>query len=74
MPAIWGPAHGQCITILFYPLWIFADPSITSAVFYGGFTIALAATVVLGTAAATIFFAGTAGYKAYQRVASTMTC
>lgn len=25
MPPIWGPGHGQMITILFYPLWIFCD-------------------------------------------------
>ena len=73
MPAIWGPAHGQWITILFYPLWLFADTSLTTAVFYGGFTIALAATVLLGTAAVTVFYARTAGYKAYQRVANRMT-
>ena len=25
MPPIWGVAHGDLITILFYPLWIFCD-------------------------------------------------
>jgi hypothetical protein len=25
LPPIWGPAHGLWITILFYPLWLFAD-------------------------------------------------
>jgi len=73
MPAIWGPAHGQWITILFYPLWLFADTSITNAVLYGGVAIVLAATVILGTAAATVFFARTVGYKAYLRVADKMT-
>ena len=25
MPAIWGPAHGIWIAIIFYPLWLIAD-------------------------------------------------
>ena len=25
MPPIWGPAHGIWVTILFYPMWLFAD-------------------------------------------------
>lgn len=25
MPAIWGPAHGFWVTILFYPAWLVAD-------------------------------------------------
>jgi hypothetical protein len=32
MPPIWGPAHGLWITILFYPIWIFADDCFVSAV------------------------------------------
>lgn len=73
MPAVWGPAHGQWITILFYPLWIFADSCLLNAVFYGGFTIVLAVTVVLGTAGLMIFFARTVGQKAYLRVAHKTT-
>jgi len=73
MPAVWGPAHGQWITILFYPLWLFADTSITNAVFFGGLTYALAASVVLGTAAVTILFALTIGQKTYARVAHKTT-
>lgn len=69
MPAIWGPAHGQWITILFYPIWIFADNCIVAAVQFGGVTIFLSSLVVLGTAAATLFFARTIGQKAYLRVA-----
>ena len=71
MPAIWGPAHGQWITILFYPLWLFADTALTNAVFYGGFTIVLAITVVLGSAAITIFYGRTAGFLAFRRVADS---
>lgn len=25
LPPIWGPAHGMWPTILFYPIWLFAD-------------------------------------------------
>jgi uncharacterized membrane protein YdbT with pleckstrin-like domain len=74
MPAIWGPAHGQWVTILFYPIWIFADNCIASAVRYGGLlAIVLAAIVVAGTAAVTLLYASTAGRKAYLRVAHKMT-
>ncbi|MDR1359311.1 MAG: hypothetical protein LBJ48_08200 [Coriobacteriales bacterium] len=83
MPAVWGPVHGQWITILFYPLWLFADTSLTNAVIFGGLgsgllstgglATILAATVVLGTAAVTFLYASTAGRKAYLRVAERMT-
>jgi hypothetical protein len=33
MPPIWGPANGIWITILYYPLWLFADN-----LFYEAFT------------------------------------
>lgn len=73
MPAIWGPAHGQWITIFFYPLWLLTDTCLTNAVLYGGVAIALAIPVILGTAAVTLWYACTAGRKAYLRVASRMT-
>ena len=69
MPAVWGPVHGYWIAIVFYPIWVFADISFTNAVFNGGFTIVLAVTVFLGTAAIMIWFAMTAGKRAYLRVA-----
>jgi len=31
LPPIWGPAHGMWATILFYPLWLFADNAIFAA-------------------------------------------
>lgn len=31
LPPIWGPAHGFWVTILFYPLWLFADNSFYAA-------------------------------------------
>ncbi|MDR1088271.1 MAG: hypothetical protein LBL23_03250 [Coriobacteriales bacterium] len=83
MPAVWGPVHGQWITILFYPLWLFADTCLTNAVIFGGLSSGLlstgglatilAATVVLGTAAITFLYASTAGRKAYLRAAERMT-
>lgn len=33
LPPIWGPAHGLWVTILFYPIWLFADN-----MFYVAFT------------------------------------
>lgn len=73
MPAVWGPAHGQWVTIFFYPIWLLADTSLTNAVMHGGFAIVLAAIVILGTAAATVLYARTAGRTAYLRVAHKMT-
>jgi hypothetical protein len=71
MPAVWGPAHGYWVCILFYPLWIFADNCIYSAWSTGHIlAIILAVLVLLGTAAFTIFFARTAGPGAYARVAN----
>ena len=69
MPAVWGPAHGQWLAIIFYPLWIFADTCFCNALLYGGLAIPLAVTVFLGTVAITVFFAATAGKHAYLRVA-----
>ena len=42
MPAIWGPAHGIWIAILYYPLWLLADN-----VLYGAFTNPSTLTIVL---------------------------
>jgi len=69
MPAVWGPVHGYWITIIFYPIWVFADICFTNAVLYGGLAIVLAVPVFLGTAAIMIWFAMTAGKRAYLRVA-----
>ena len=47
LPPIWGPAHGFWVTILFYPLWLFADNS-----FYAAYAerspLAIALAVVVG--------------------------
>lgn len=69
MPCVWGPAHGYWITILYYPLMIFVDSAIRSAVDEGGIAIAISAVMVAATVAVTVFFAKTAGPHAYARVA-----
>lgn len=58
MPPIWGPANGIWITILYYPLWLFADN-----LFYEAFSNPTALSVIFSIivgiilAAVTIVFA-----------------
>ena len=56
LPPIWGPAHGIWPTILFYPIWLFADnmfyaayehPSVISV----SLALVVLVTLVAGTAA-----------------------
>lgn len=78
MPPIWGPANGIWITILYYPLWLFADN-----LFYASFTdpsplsVVFSIIVAVLLAAVTIVFARVSqGYawrarylaRTYQRV------
>lgn len=42
LPPIWGPAHGIWITILWYPIWLFADNT-----FYAAFTERSALSIVV---------------------------
>ena len=53
LPPIWGPAHGIWATILFYPLWLFADN-----VFYAAFSQRTALSIVV---AVLVFASLTAG-------------
>ena len=69
MPALWGPAHGQWFTILFYPLWLILDNLIYGAV-HGQQMVWLAALAVIATAAFTIYYAMRANVHGYIRVAS----
>ena len=58
MPAIWGPAHGFWVCILFYPLYLFIDNLMFAA--YTNpepWTIALAAIAALIMLGVTIAFA-----------------
>ncbi|WP_172136204.1 viscotoxin-A3 [Adlercreutzia sp. ZJ473] len=58
LPPIWGPAHGIWVSILFYPIWLFADNS-----FYAAYanpsvlSIALALVVFISLVAGTVVFA-----------------
>jgi len=69
MPPIWGAGHGQWVTLLFYPLWVFAD-SVFRYAWFGrtpGF-IAGAALMFVLMLGATLFYAFTAQKPAYYRV------
>lgn len=74
MPPIWGAAHGQWMTLLFYPLWVFAD-SVFRDAFYGRSPVFIAAAAVMFVlmAAATVFYAATAQKPAYYRVRGRYT-
>lgn len=58
LPPIWGPAHGFWATILFYPLWLFADN-----MFYAAYespsmlSVVLALVVLAALVAVTVAFA-----------------
>ena len=55
LPPIWGPAHGFWVTILFYPLWLFADNS-----FYAAYsqrtTLSMVLAVVVGVVLVAVTF------------------
>lgn len=71
MPPIWGPANGIWITILYYPLWLFADN-----LFYEAFTnpapLSITFSIVVGVllAVATIIFARVSQGYACERAIS----
>lgn len=58
LPPIWGPAHGFWATIVFYPLWLFADN-----MFYAAYanpsmlSVVLALVVLVALVAVTVAFA-----------------
>ena len=58
LPPIWGPGHGIWVTILWYPIWLFADN-----VFYAAYsqqtTLSFVAAAIVGLClvALTLFFA-----------------
>lgn len=74
MPPIWGPAHGQWITICFYPLWLFTD-SVLRTAYYTPTSFNIGAGILIFTlmAAVTIFYAATAQKPAYYRVKDRYT-
>lgn len=72
LPPIWGPAHGFWATILFYPIWLFADNA-----FYAAWTersplslvvaFVVFATLVAGTVAFAIVSQPLAAHRAEDR-------
>lgn len=58
MPPIWGPANGIWITILYYPLWLFADNLFYEA-FMNPTMLSVIFSIIVGIilAAVTIVFA-----------------
>ncbi len=72
LPPIWGPAHGFWATILFYPIWLFADN-----MFYAAWTertpfaivvaLVVLATLVAGTFAFAIIAQPFAAHRAIDR-------
>lgn len=71
MPAIWGPAHGLWVAIIFYPLWLVADNT-----FYAAFSqrtplaIAVAVAVFVVMVAITVAFSLIGQPLAARRAAS----
>ena len=71
LPPIWGPAHGIWVTILFYPLWLFADNSFYAA-YAQGTPLAIVLAIVVGVVlvAVTLLFARLSQpYAAHRAVA-----
>ena len=60
LPPIWGPAHGMWATILFYPIWLFADN-----MFYAAYAEPTALSL---TVAVVVFLTLTAGTVAFARL------
>lgn len=71
MPPVWGPAHGQWAGAVFFPMWLFVDSIIASAVGGGGGALLGAAVVVMVTLSAQAWFAKRANGLAWRRVSST---
>ena len=58
MPAIWGPAHGLWVAIIFYPLWMVADNCFVMAVCQRTpLAIILGVLAFVGMVAVTLVFA-----------------
>lgn len=72
LPPIWGPAHGFWVTILWYPIWLFADNT-----FYAAFTertvlsivvaLIVFVTLTVGTVAFAIIGQPLAAHRAAER-------
>lgn len=71
MPPIWGPANGIWITILYYPLWLFADNLFYEA-FMNPAPLSVIFSIVVGVvlAVVTIVFARVSQGYACERAIS----
>ena len=58
VPPLWGPGHGSWLTILWYPLWIFADNMFYSAWKYpSAFSVAFGLLTFVALVAFTLLYA-----------------
>lgn len=64
LPPIWGPAHGVWLTILWYPIWLFADNT-----FYAAFSERTVLSIVV---ALIVFVTLTAGTVAFAIVSQPL--
>ncbi len=69
LPPIWGPAHGIWATILFYPIWLFADNTFYAAFAHPsplsvGVAIVVFVTLLAGTVAFAIIGQPLAAHRA----------
>ena len=61
VPPLWGAFRGYWVTVLFYPLWIFADDAFYDAYSIGStLSIVIACLILAGLIIATAIFARTA--------------
>ena len=61
MPPIWGPAKGIWLTILWYPLWVFADNCL-----YAWWSEGSALATVIGILTLAILIAATAAFARFS--------
>ena len=73
MPALWGPGHGQWYLILMYPILIFLDNIVYTAVQAGGLYILLAVACLACMLAFLIVYARGANMAGYLRVSHAKT-
>lgn len=66
LPPIWGPAHGMFLTLLWYPVWLFADN-----VFFAAYSVQSTISIVMAvlTAAILVLFTFYFSYAIQPRAA-----
>ena len=68
LPPIWGPAHGFWVTILFYPIWLFADN-----MFYAAWTERTPLAIVVALVVFATLTAGTVAFSIIARKRAAWT-